>query len=136
VQKVGGGRSTGALPMQIEFPVPETVSYQFVKPFLGRAGAALSFLAVNRQVGRGAELALAAALLLAFIAARRASLSRAVSVAGAGFAIALAVLLAAPPVLGGVFAGAALVGGACLAWEMLETSVTQMRRIRARESGR
>ncbi len=134
VQKVSGGRSLGALPMQIDFPTPKTVSYEFVKPFVGRASAAVSFLAVRRGAGLATELALAAVALAAFILIRRASQRRAVSFAGAGLLVALAALLAAPPTVAGVFAGAALVTGACLAWEAIETSVSRIRRTRTRES--
>jgi len=80
VRQLGGGRSTGALPIAIDFPSPATVSYEFVKPFVGRARPAVSFRAVGIGAVLSAELTAAALALLAFVLVRRRNPSRAVSV--------------------------------------------------------
>jgi len=102
VRQLGGGRSMGALPIAIDFPSPATVSYEFVKPFVGRARPALSFRAISINAVLLAELIIAVVALLAFGLVRRRDPSRAVALSGLVFVLALIVHLAASPAVAGL----------------------------------
>ncbi len=119
VRRAGGGRSVGALPIQIDFPAPESVSYRFVKPFVGRAKARLGFRLIHRTASLWAELLLAVAALAGFLFVRRRSRSAGVSFAGGTFVVALAIVLAAPPLVASLAGATALAMGICLAAETL-----------------
>jgi tetratricopeptide (TPR) repeat protein len=115
VKQVGGGRSLGARPITIDFPTPATASYRFVKPFLGRAEATVSFNAVKRAAALLAELLLAAAAVAAYLALRAWRPSAAVHFAGAALALTVAVQIWASAATGAVFAASGWAMGVCLA---------------------
>ncbi len=134
VTQLGGGRSVGALPIAIEFPVPQTADYQFVKPFLGRADAELSFRTLSRQAAMLIELALAALALVAYVAIRSRRPSSAMPFGGAVLVAALLFLLAGSASVATLFASTALAMAACLAGEMLRLSFQKIRKLKAKES--
>ncbi len=125
VQQVSGGRSIGALPITIDFPTPAGVSYDFVKPFLGRADATLSFRVLSTGSVMLLELALAVVALAGYgLVRRRAPQATVAPRAGAGYAavvlaVSIAALWAAPVTYAPAFGAAALAMGVCLAAEVI-----------------
>jgi tetratricopeptide (TPR) repeat protein/type II secretory pathway pseudopilin PulG len=117
VTRVGGGRTLGALPIEIDFPSPPTAGFVFIKPFLGRAVAEVSFRPVYLAMLHGAELALALIAVLAYILVRIRSQQAAVTLAGTGMCIFLAACFAVPQPFGGVFCLAGVLLGLCLGLE-------------------
>jgi len=134
VKRLGGGRSVGALPIAIKFPVPDTADYQFVKPFLGRAEAELSFRPLSRRAAMLIELMLATLALIAYVAIRSRWPASAVPFGGIVLAAALVLLLASPASVATLFASTVLAMGACLAAELLGLSAQAIRRLKAKES--
>jgi len=130
VRQVAGGRSIGALPILIDFPTPETVSYEFVKPFLGRAGAALSFRVVPAGALVLLELLLAALALVGYGLMRRRSAASAASVAAAALLVTVALLVGAPPAVASLFGATALAMAVCLAAELMHTTFSRMLGVR------
>jgi hypothetical protein len=129
VQSRGGGRSTGALPIAIDFPAPRSTTYQFVKPFLGRTGAKLWFRPVGRGAALAVELALAVVAFAAFLVLRARHAGLAVPFAAVAFLGAMAAVVAAPPAAGGLCATTALAMAFCLIAEALRVvSALMLRR--------
>jgi tetratricopeptide (TPR) repeat protein len=127
VKAVGGGRSIGALPITIDFPTPDTSSYGFVKPFLGRAEATVSFRALSRQTAMLIELALAACALLGYLVIRALRRTAAMSFAGGALALAVALYLVSSPPVATLFASTALAMSLCLTGEAAGVSVKMIR---------
>ncbi len=128
VHQLEGGRSLGAMPIEIDFPAPQTVLYRFEKPYLGRGHANLSFRVVPAGAVVLAELVLAAAALLAFGLLHRRSRQRAATFAAAGLLLSLAVVYGAPPLPSALPAAAALVLAACLAGEAVQSAAHYLKR--------
>jgi tetratricopeptide (TPR) repeat protein len=127
IKAVGGGRSIGALPITIDFPTPDTSSYGFVKPFLGRAEATVSFRALSRQTAMLIELALAACALLGYLVIRALRRTAAVSFAGGALALAAALYLVSSPPVATLFASTALAMSLCLTGEAAGVGVKMIR---------
>lgn len=134
VKRLGGGRSIGAMPIAIDFPAPATADYQFVKPFLGRAEAALSFRPLSRQTAMLIELGLAACVLIGYVLIRTRRPSTAITFGGVALAVALAVLLAGSPSVATLFASTVLAMAACLGGEAIHLSIRRIRQPKPRES--
>ncbi|MCD6416977.1 MAG: tetratricopeptide repeat protein [Planctomycetes bacterium] len=117
VRQVGGGRSLGALPIRIDFPIPDTVSYRFEKPFLGNVRAKLGFRLFDTGAILLVELVLAVAALVGFSVVRLRSRPAGVSFAGAVLALTLMALAAGPPVLSAAAGATVLTMGLCLLGE-------------------
>ncbi len=122
VRQVSGGRSIGALPITIDFPTPAGVSYDFVKPFLGRAEATLSFRVLRTGSVMLLELALAAAALLGYGLLRRRAPQSGAGYAAVLLAVSVVALAAAPAAYASAFGAAALAMGACLAAELIRSA--------------
>jgi tetratricopeptide (TPR) repeat protein len=127
VKAVGGGRSMGALPITIDFPTPDTSSYDFVKPFLGKAEATVSFRALSRRTAMLIELALTVCALLGFMAIRAWRRAAGVGFAGGALAVAVALYLASSPSVATLFASTALAMALCLAGEAVCLGVNMIR---------
>jgi len=133
VRRVGGGRTVGALPIEIDFPVPATTPYEFVKPLLGRTRATVSFRTVARRPAMLIELVLAVGAMLALLAIKYKRPAGAIGFAGAAFAVALALSLTAAPPVAVLFASTALAMGACFAAEALSSWITSLRKPKPQE---
>jgi hypothetical protein len=133
VKQLGGGRSRGALPIQIDFPAVPAAAYQFAKPFLGRADAELRF----RVVGRGAvlclEMLLACAALTAYLAVRRRTASGSAAFGAGALLVAATVAASTTGWLASIPAATVVVMVACLAGEAVALLV---RRVRSAEGSR
>ena len=134
VRSAGGGRSLGALPISIEFPATPTATYLFVKPFLGRAEARLSCRPVSRAAAGLGELALAAAALVAYLAARRRRPRAAVMLGATIIAAAAMLQLGGPGVLAQLWGSAAVAMAACLAVEATARTTMALRRRQMKEA--
>jgi len=127
VKAIGGGRSTGALPITIDFPTPDTSSYDFVKPFLGKAEATVSFRPLSRDAAMLTELALAVCALLGFLVIRALHPAAAVGFAGGALALALALYFASSAPVATLFASTALAMALCLAGEAAYVGINMIR---------
>ncbi|KPK59858.1 MAG: hypothetical protein AMK73_08430, partial [Planctomycetes bacterium SM23_32] len=127
VKQVGGGRSIGALPIAMDFPTPVTASYLFVKPFLGRAEADVSFHALKGGTAMLAEMLLAVAAVAAYLALRGRRPGTAVHFAGAALVLAVALHVWASPTVGAMFAATAWAAGACLVAEAVGLALRRLR---------
>jgi hypothetical protein len=134
VQRLAGGRSVGALPIALDFPTPPTVSYGFVRPFLGRTRAELRVRPISRSTAMLAELALAAAAAALLAAARSRSHTTGLAAEGGVLTVSAAVLAAVPAPGGSLFGATALVAAAFLGAEAISTTAKRMRRLWAQES--
>ena len=130
VRQVAGGRSIGALPIQIDFPAPASVSYEFVKPFLGRADATLSFRVLRIGSVMLLELLLAAAALVGYGLVRRRAPAAGAAYAAVVLAVAVAGIAAAPATFASAFGAAALTMGVCLAAEVIHLTFLHIHAMR------
>jgi type II secretory pathway pseudopilin PulG/tetratricopeptide (TPR) repeat protein len=130
VKAVGGGRSTGALPITIDFPTPDTSSYDFVKPFLGKAEATVSFRPLSRQAAMLIELALAVCAVIGYLVIRALRPAGAVGFAGGALALAVALYFASSPPIATFFVSTAFAMALCLAGEAASIGVSMIRQNR------
>ncbi|NLW50315.1 MAG: hypothetical protein GXY85_05650 [Candidatus Brocadiaceae bacterium] len=119
VRQLPGGRSTGALPITIDFPDPGGATYRFATPLLGRTAAAVWFRLVSGGAAMACELALAAAAFGVFLVLRVRNTGLAVPFAALAFLGGVAAVVAAPPAAGCLLAGTALAMALCLVAEGL-----------------
>ncbi|MHC4593232.1 MAG: hypothetical protein ACYS8L_11160 [Planctomycetota bacterium] len=108
--------------------MPTSAAYQFVRPFLGRAEASVSFHALQRGTALLFELVLAAVAVAGFVLMRRRRPSAAITFAGLVLAVALVLLFTVAPVLSGLVATTALLMGVCLWAEAMRLIVGLSRR--------
>jgi prepilin-type processing-associated H-X9-DG protein len=130
VRQVAGGRSIGALPIQIDFPAPATVSYEFVKPFLGRAEASVSFRVLRTGSVMLLELLLALAALAGYALVRRRAPNAGAGYAAVALGLSFAAMAAAPATFASAFGAVALAMGVCLAAEVIYLTLLHIHAMR------
>ena len=136
VRSAGGGRSIGALPIAIEFPMPATADYQFTKPFLGRAVASLTLRTLSRPAARLVELGLAIVALAACLAMRRRGLGRAGALGLTVLVACLAVHWLASAEAASLCGSAVLAVAAWLTFESISLGARRLRAALTRNAGR